>query len=150
MIVPFATLREATAIAFMPPRLARFSRYALPSLPSARIRLDGVAPGRSNSTTPVPPRSVSPLSRLAQLAGVKKSVAALVRARLVPSLYTDSPSPKVVGAVKPPLKLALVFPVTKKIDVPSEAMPLVPQMPPQDARVDHALTSVGAVVETPT
>ena len=54
------------------------------------------------------------------------------------------------GAEKPPLALALVFPVVKKIDDPSAAMPLVAQMPPQAARVAHDTMSVGVVVETPT
>src|SRR5262252_7409761 len=38
--------------ALIPPRLLRLSKYALPSLPSATTRLDGVAPGPSTSKRP--------------------------------------------------------------------------------------------------
>src|SRR5262245_16455589 len=86
MIVPVATRRVATGAAPMPPRLLRLRRYALPSFPNARTRADGVAPGTSNSTRAVPPRSVSPSSRADQLDGTQKSLAVVVRARLVPSL----------------------------------------------------------------
>ena len=86
MIVPFATFRVRTGLALMPPMFVRLRRYALPSLPSTRTRAEGVAPGTSNNWTPLPLMSVSLVSRLDQFDGTKKSVAVVVRARLVPSL----------------------------------------------------------------
>jgi hypothetical protein len=55
----FETCDEDSA-ALIPPRLLRLSRYALPSLPSATTRLDGVAPGTSTSNGPEPPISLPP------------------------------------------------------------------------------------------
>src|SRR5215471_7625951 len=86
MMVPLATLRVRTGVAGLPPMLVRLMRYALPSLPSSRIRADGVAPATSNSMMPLPLTSVSLESRLDQFDGTKKSLAVVVRARLVPSL----------------------------------------------------------------
>src|SRR5947199_363594 len=68
MIALLETCEEATGV-LTPPRLLRSSKYALPSLPSASTRLEGVAPGTSRSTGPEPPRSISPLSRLSQFVG---------------------------------------------------------------------------------
>ena len=63
MIALFERFDDATG-AVMPPRLSRLSKYALPSLPSATTRPDGVAPGTSTSNGPEPPRSLSILSRV--------------------------------------------------------------------------------------
>ncbi len=46
--------------------------------------------------------------------------------------------------------VALVLPVVTYSDVPSEAMPLVPQMPPAKAGVAQELTCGVPVVVTPT
>jgi hypothetical protein len=56
MISSFETCDEDTG-ALIPPRLFRLTKYALPSLPSATTRLDGVAPGTSTSNGPELPIS---------------------------------------------------------------------------------------------
>src|SRR6476661_9314472 len=72
--VPLSVLPETFAWitgAVIPPRLFRFRRYALRSLPRASTSCEGVAPGTSITVALTPPTSVSLLSRLNQLVGAQ-------------------------------------------------------------------------------
>src|SRR5712671_4691613 len=100
-----------------------------PFFPNATTSCEGVAPGTSTRMGPDPPRSVSLLSRAAQFDGRKLSAAVPPYVGPAVNLSTASPWPHVAGALKPPGP-PNVFPVAAKIDVPSDASPPGPQMPP--------------------
>src|SRR5689334_12326630 len=108
-------------------RLARSSRYALPSFPSATARF-------CTSSTPLPPRSVSESSSASQLDGTKWSIGS--GGTVEDNRRTASPSAQDV--------VPEVFPVAAKIDVPSLAMPDGAHTAPPSARVCHPFAFCGA------
>src|ERR1019366_7328799 len=110
---------------------------------------DGVAPGTLTTRGAVPPTSVSASSSAAQLVGVKESAVWPLATREGGKRKMVSPSCQAGGAVKV-LDWFSVFPVAKNSDRPSEEIPPGAHTPPANARVTHALTWLGSLVDTPT